>query len=80
MNLLPKNAEELAEARKIYFELARAAVAMGGTVSGEHGIGRLKKAHLALMVPPTVIDGWRELKKAADPNGIFGRGVMFEVG
>ena len=77
LNLLPENAEELAQARAIYFELARAAVAMGGTVSGEHGIGRLKKAHLELMVPPAVIGAWKALKSTIDPAGILGRGVMF---
>ena len=78
LNLLPANLDELTEARKLYFELAKAAVLMGGTVSGEHGIGRLKKAHLGLMVSPAVVAGWRALKLAADPNWIFGRGVMFD--
>jgi FAD/FMN-containing dehydrogenase len=78
LNFLPGDADELAEARRRYLALARKAVALGGTVSGEHGIGRLKKAHLALMVPPEVIDGWRALKRAADPNWILGRGVMFD--
>lgn len=77
LNLLPRDVAELARARALYFELARAAVAMGGSVSGEHGIGRLKKAHLALMVPPEVIAGWRTLKAAVDPGNILGRGVMF---
>ena len=56
----------------------RLAVSLGGTVSAEHGIGRLKKAHLAMMVPPEVIEGWRRLKREADPNWILGRGVMFD--
>lgn len=77
LNLLPQNAEELSRARALYFDLARAAVGMGGTVSGEHGIGRLKKAHLALMVPPEVIEGWRALKAKVDPANVLGRGVLF---
>ena len=35
-------------------------------------------AAAALMVPPAVIDGWRALKRAADPAWILGRGVMFD--
>ena len=77
LNLLPRDAGELARAREIYFELAKAAVAMGGTVSAEHGIGRLKTKHLTLMAPPALVEGWRQLKRAADPNWILGRGVMF---
>ncbi len=78
LNFLPTNAAELAAARHRYLALARQAVSLGGTVSAEHGIGRLKKTHLALMVPPAVIDGWRALKRAADPSWILGRGVMFD--
>jgi FAD/FMN-containing dehydrogenase len=78
LNFLPKDADELAEARRRYLALATKAVALGGTVSAEHGIGRLKKAHLALMVPPAVIGGWRAVKRAADPAWILGRGVMFD--
>jgi D-lactate dehydrogenase (cytochrome) len=78
LNFLPKNAEELAEARRRYLALAKRAVALGGTVSAEHGIGRLKKAHLALMVAPEVVDGWRRLKREVDPNWILGRGVLFD--
>ena len=78
LNLLPRDPAELAAARAWYTRLAEAAVAMEGTVSGEHGIGRLKKAHLAMMVPPAVIEGWRALKRQADPAWTCGRGVMFD--
>lgn len=78
LNLLPANTEELSQARAWYTRLAEAAVGMGGTVSGEHGIGRLKKSHLAMMVPAPVIDGWRALKRQVDPAWTCGRGVMFD--
>jgi D-lactate dehydrogenase (cytochrome) len=80
LNFLPSNLEELAEARRRYTALARHAVALGGTVSAEHGIGRLKKAHLAMMVDPAVLAGWRTLKRAVDPAWILGRGVLFDEG
>ena len=79
LNFLPTTPEELAEARRRYLDLARQAVALGGTVSAEHGIGRLKKAHLALMASPELLEGWRALKRAADPNHILGRGVLIDV-
>lgn len=78
LNFLPRDPGELAEARRRYVGMARRALALGGTVSAEHGIGRLKKAHLAMMVPPEVLAGWRALKRAADPAWILGRGVMFD--
>ena len=78
LNLLPKNLAELAEAKAIYMELAKKAVSLGGTVSAEHGIGKLKRTHLALMVPPLVREGWAVMRKAADPNGILGRGNLLD--
>lgn len=78
LNFLPADKEQHAEAKRRYLEMARRAVELGGTVSAEHGIGRLKKAHLALMAPPALLAGWRALKHAADPNWILGRGVLFD--
>lgn len=74
LNLLPTTAAELARAREIYRELALHAVALGGTVSAEHGIGKLKRALLAEMVGPQVLSGFRALKQAVDPAWILGRG------
>lgn len=76
LNFLPRSAEELVEARRRYVVLAERAVALGGTVSAEHGIGRHKRHLLAHMVGPTVLEGWRALRTAADPGGILGRGVL----
>ena len=76
LNFLPRDAAELAEARRRYTWLAERAIALGGTVSAEHGIGRHKRALLAKMVPPALIDAWRALRAAADPAGVLGRGVM----
>jgi D-lactate dehydrogenase (cytochrome) len=78
LNLLPRNAEELAEAKAFYERLARRAVALGGTVSGEHGIGKLKKHYLAMMVEPATLATFRRLKRHLDPNWILGRGTLVD--
>jgi FAD/FMN-containing dehydrogenase len=78
LNFLPRSAEEVAEARRRYVRLAERAVALGGTVSAEHGIGRLKRALLAHMVGPEVLDGWRKMRALADPAGVLGRGVLLD--
>jgi D-lactate dehydrogenase (cytochrome) len=80
LNLLPKNADELALAKSYYDELARLAISLGGTVSAEHGIGKLKREHLAWMVGPDVLQQFRALKRYVDPAGILGRGNVFEPG
>ena len=76
LNLLPRTAAELAEARVLYGDLARKAVSLGGTVSAEHGIGKIKRALLAEMVGPATLARFRALKAAADPAWILGRGTL----
>ncbi len=78
LNFLPRSAAEVAEAKAHYVTLAHLAVALGGTVSAEHGIGRHKKHLLAHMVGPEVVAGWRALRDAADPARILGRGVLVD--
>jgi D-lactate dehydrogenase (cytochrome) len=76
LNLLPRTAAELAEARGHYKRLARRAVALGGTVSAEHGIGRIKRGLLAEMVGPDVLASFRALKATVDPAGVLGPGIL----
>jgi FAD/FMN-containing dehydrogenase len=78
LNMLPQTAAELEQARAYYRRLSRIAVDLGGTVSAEHGIGKLKKEHLAEMVSPTVLDQFRCLKTFFDPGWILGRGTLFD--
>lgn len=78
LNMLPTTPEELAEARRLYRELALAAVAMGGTVSAEHGIGKIKRGLLAEMVGETVLSDFVSLKRHLDPAWILGRGTMLK--
>ena len=77
LNLLPANKMELDQARDIYKQLARQAVSFGGTVSAEHGIGKIKKELLAEMVGKEVISSFQCLKKHLDPNWILGRSNLF---
>ena len=77
LNLLPRTDTELREARAHHERLARRAVELGGTVSAEHGIGKLKRTYLALQVGDDVLDQFRRLKQHLDPNGILCRGNVF---
>ena len=78
LNLLPRTPAELEQALAYYDELARLAVSLGGTVSAEHGIGKLKRRHLAWMVGDEVLASFRALKDHVDPAGILARGNVFE--
>ena len=77
LNLLPESREELLEAKALYRELALRAVGLGGTVSAEHGIGRIKKELLAEMVGADVISSFQRLKNHLDPSWVLGRGILF---
>ena len=76
-NLLPKNEEEATRARHIYGRCIAQAVMLGGCVSAEHGIGKLKAKYLNVMMGERYLNEMIELKRAFDPKGILGRGNMF---
>ena len=76
LNLLPRDDAELSLARQTYRHLALQAVALGGTVSAEHGIGKIKRGLLAEMVGESTLAQFRALKATVDPAWILGRGTM----
>jgi len=78
-NILPKDDEESRRARRIYGRCIAEAVMLGGVVSAEHGIGKLKAKYLNVMMGERYINEMIELKRAFDPKGILGRGNMFLV-
>jgi FAD/FMN-containing dehydrogenase len=58
-------------------EFAKQAVAMGGTVSAEHGLGKRKKDLLPLQFSQAEIDMMLAVKKRLDPKNLLGRGTLF---
>ncbi|MBC6460649.1 FAD-binding oxidoreductase [Actinomadura sp. HBU206391] len=55
------------------------ALALGGTVTGEHGVGLLKRRGLHSELGPTVVAMHQAVKNALDPAGIFNPGKVFGV-
>ena len=53
-------------------------VALGGVITGEHGIGLAKSPFLAIQHTPAEIAAMRAVKNALDPKNILGRGKIFE--
>ncbi len=76
-NLLPKDDAEAERARHFYGRFIAQAIMLGGTISAEHGIGKLKSKYLNVMMGERYLNEMVELKRAFDPNGILGRGNMF---
>lgn len=70
------NAESTARARVAFDEIVQTALSMGGTVSGEHGVGLLKRGHLSKELGPTGVAVQWALKRALDPHGILNPGKV----
>ncbi len=77
VNILPRDDLEAARAREIYLKFIRRAVAVGGTISAEHGIGKLKREYLRELYSEEQLREMAALKRAFDPAGILGRGNIF---
>jgi len=76
-NLLPKNEDEAERSRHLYGRFIAQAIMLGGCVSAEHGIGKLKRKYLDAMMGERYINEMAEVKQAFDPNWILGRGSIF---
>jgi D-lactate dehydrogenase (cytochrome) len=77
VNILPRDDDEAAKAREIYLRFVKRAVEVGGTISAEHGIGKLKREYLRLLYSDQHLREMAALKRAFDPAGILGRGNIF---
>jgi len=78
MNLLPRNEEEYEKGKNVYKDIYRKVVELGGTVSAEHGIGKIKREYLLEMYGEKVLREMAKLKKQLDPNLILGYGNIFK--
>jgi len=65
---------EVTHRKRVAHRLCEAAVAAGGTVSGEHGIGKTRRDFLRYMFPPQVRQALAETKRAFDPDWILAPG------
>ncbi|MBB3036013.1 FAD-binding oxidoreductase [Hoyosella altamirensis] len=72
----PADADMTARAHLAFGEIMDLAIALGGTITGEHGVGRLKKAWLPNQVGDDVMLLTRRIKEALDPEGILNPGSV----
>jgi glycolate oxidase len=59
--------------RKLFTEVVK----LGGTISGEHGIGLVQKNYMDIAFPEVALDLMRSIKKVFDPKGILNPGKIF---
>ncbi len=71
------NKEEFEKANEIVKEIFRITLELGGTISGEHGIGLTKLNYISMEIQPEELELMKKIKHAFDPNNILNPGKIF---
>jgi glycolate oxidase len=73
-----RNKDEMHRIEEAFKEIFDEAIRLGGTITGEHGVGLAKKSFLPKFAGDAQMRVMRELRRALDPNGILNPGKMFD--
>ncbi|TLD40505.1 MAG: D-lactate dehydrogenase (Cytochrome) [Candidatus Jettenia ecosi] len=76
VNILPQNDHEAQRGWQLYSQIADIIIRWGGSISAEHGVGKIKRNYLLNMVGHSGIMEMACIKKKLDPYGILGRGTI----
>ena len=74
-----RNHEEMHRVELAFHEIFEEAIRLGGTITGEHGVGLAKKSFLPRFAGGAQMRVMRELRKALDPHGLLNPGKMFDA-
>lgn len=77
-NFVARDARELERTEHVVEQTLHQVIALGGTVSAEHGIGKLKRRWLPLQMTDVQIGVMRAVKRELDPKGLLAPGNIFE--
>jgi len=75
----PSVPEEMERAENAVGDIFKETVNLGGTLSGEHGVGNTKSKYLSLEVKPRELKLMKDIKTLLDPNGILNPGKIFST-
>jgi len=76
----PTDTEQAQRAHRAFDDILQLGLSMGGTITGEHGVGNLKSEWLEREIGPVALDVHRSIKRALDPDGLLNPGKMFSAG
>ncbi|HNZ58721.1 MAG: putative FAD-linked oxidoreductase [Syntrophorhabdaceae bacterium] len=77
--MIKETPEDRKKAEEAVREIFSETIKLGGTLSGEHGIGTSKAAYLGMELSPEVINTMKKIKNLFDPNNIVNPGKIFPV-
>ncbi|NTW57214.1 MAG: FAD-binding protein, partial [Chlorobiaceae bacterium] len=80
LNILPRNHDEFLEAKALYRKFVAKTLELGGTISAEHGIGKLKTEYLVQMYGESGMREMARLKRCLDPDLLLNRGNIVPAG
>ncbi|MEA5359590.1 FAD-linked oxidase C-terminal domain-containing protein [Amycolatopsis sp., V23-08] len=75
----PDDPDEFARAQRAFDEILEIGLSLGGTVTGEHGVGKIKREWLEREIGPIGMRVHRQIKQALDPENLFNPGSMFSL-
>ena len=75
----PSLPEEMRRAENAVGDIFKETVNLGGTLSGEHGVGNTKSKYLSLEIKPRELKLMKDIKTLLDPNGILNPGKIFSA-
>ena len=79
VNVLPRHPADYDAGRALYARWAAQVIAWGGSISAEHGIGKLKRDLFRQMAGDAALAQMRDLKKCFDPDNLLNPGTLFET-
>jgi len=71
------NKDEYAKALKLVGDIFSATLELGGTISGEHGVGLTKKDYITMEIQPEELQLMKKIKAVFDPKNILNPGKIF---
>jgi glycolate oxidase len=74
-----RDAGEIKRVEKAFDEIYDETIKLGGTVTGEHGVGLAKKGFLEKMIKVPALDAMRKIKQAWDPNNVLNPGKIISL-
>ncbi|MEI6089647.1 MAG: FAD-binding oxidoreductase [bacterium] len=76
-NIIPKNENDIKTAKELVDQINYHAISLNGTISAEHGIGKIKNRYFKKMISQEELKKMLNIKNKFDPNSIFGNGNIF---
>lgn len=79
INVMPKTVEEMQLGLSVFRDFAEKVVSLNGTISAEHGVGKIKKEFLSIMFSDKGLEEMKAVKRALDPGFMINPGNMLDM-